>query len=391
MRRARGYHLLFGFSLLALGALGVWWSVFFLRSVEVERTAQLSHLRHTAVATALSLGHRDDPPALVASLPRQSALRVVRMDETMAEDGLSFRTVPRHPGFAVRITDEAVAAVDDKMRRRRIMFIGEGGLLFVLIGIGTVMLYRMVRTERRHVHRMEAFLGAVTHEMKTPLAGIKSLLQTLGAGHIPEEDEKRLLAMGLKEAERLEHLVENILVSGRLRTERQEVRAEPTALRAFLEAFRRHRERYLLGMEGTLQVSWELPDDDACVLCDPTALHTVLENLTDNAFKYGGGQPAVTVHAHEAGGRIRISVEDRGIGFAPERAEQLFVPFRRALEQESAAQHGTGLGLAIARALTRRMGGKLTAESDGPGRGARFIVELAKAPRDDRSPGATSS
>ena len=378
MRGNRGYHVLFGVSLLCLGALGAWWFVNFIRFVDLERTDKINHLRHMAVVTALTLGHRAEPPALIDALPQQPSLAIVRADDTH-DQTLHFRVVPNHTDYAIRINDAAVALIDEKLARRRFMFIGEGSLLFLLIGIGTVMLYRLVRAERRHVRRMEAFLGAVTHEMKTPLTGIQTLLQTLAAGRVPKDDEQRLLAMGLKETERLEHMVENILVSGRLRTQRQIIRAEPTALRPFLAGFVKHRERYLMEGTGTLRFVWEPGTDDLKVVCDPAALHTVLENLTDNAFKYGGDNPEVTIRAQAADGRASVSVEDTGIGFAPESAEQLFVPFRRALDERHAAQHGTGLGLAIARALARRMGGTLKAASDGPGKGARFTIDLAEA------------
>ena len=80
------------------------------------------------------------------------------------------------------------------------MVTGEGGLLFSLLAICTVMLYRQVRQQRRQMKRMESFIAAVSHEMKTPLTGIKSMLQTFADGGVPETSGTRLYAMGLKEA-----------------------------------------------------------------------------------------------------------------------------------------------------------------------------------------------
>jgi signal transduction histidine kinase len=73
---------------------------------------------------------------------------------------------------------------------------------------------------------------------------------------------------------------------------------------------------------------------------------------------------------------VHLAVEDDGIGFEPQRAEDLFGPFERRLDGPAAAQHGSGLGLTISRALVRRMGGELVAHSEGPGRGGRFVVQL---------------
>ncbi len=378
MKYSKGYHLLFGVALLLLGALGLWWSIFFLQAVELERSAQLAQLRHMALVTALELGHMPQPPQVGEALPGQPSLEIVAVEGEATED-LLFLTVPQHPGFAVQIREEAVLAVDERLRRRRIMFAGEGALLLLLVGVCTVMLYRLVRAERRGVRRMEAFLGAVTHEMKTPLTGIRSLFQTMAAGRVPESELSRLLAMGLKETERLEHMVENVLASGRLRAGRQPLHPESTPLRPFLEAFLEHRQRYMAGSPGRLRLVWEACDDGLHAAFDPAALLTVLENLTDNAFKYGGEEPEVTLRADCDNGRVRLHVEDKGQGFSPDQAESLFVPFQRAHGERNAAQHGTGLGLSISRSLTRRMGGRLTAHSEGAGRGARFTVELPEA------------
>ena len=75
-----------------------------------------------------------------------------------------------------------------------------------------------------------------------------------------------------------------------------------------------------------------------------------------------------------------LKIEDNGIGFDPEKAESLFGPFVRTAEEGSPSRHGAGLGLSIARALMRRMGGDVTARSDGPGKGACFTVHLPGRP-----------
>ena len=360
MKRERGVHILFGLSLLTLVVLCAWWLVFFMRSVELERTAQVEE--------------RPRPGPLPGELP----LEVVPASERRPGDMFA-PAVPRHPDLGVRPTQAAVKVIDDKLFRRRLMFIGEGALLFVLLGVCTFMLYRLVRQERRHLGRMESFLSTVTHEMKTPLTGLKSMLQTFAAGRVPEEQKPRLFALGLRETERLEHMVENVLVSGRLRTERYQIQAEPVHLRPLLEGFFEHRRRYQVDRPDAFELIWEPDERDLRAMCDPNALHIVLENLTDNALKYGGEPPMVVVRVQQSEGRVLVAVEDQGIGFAPEKADSLFVPFRRAMEGKETVQHGTGLGLSIARTLVGRMGGELTAYSEGPGRGSRFTIALSEA------------
>jgi len=376
MAQGRGYHILFGLTLLALLALGSWWTVFFMRSVELERLAAMERLRHQAELRAAVLGGSADPP-VPGALEQDPLLEVVRQADRRVGD-LSVVTMPGHSAYAVRPTTAALDGIRERNRRRRVMVIGEGALLFSLLAICMVMLYRQVRQQRVQMRRMENFIAAVSHEMKTPLAGIKSMLQTFVRGKVPGGQRERLFAMGLKEAERLEHTIENVLITGRLRAAQLETRAELVSLRPVLERFVVHRRRTLVDRPDSLRLAWEA-EDELVVLADNSALRLILDNLTDNAYKYGGGQPEVTIRVDRRDGRVRVTVEDRGIGFPPDRAEELFTPFSRTSEAVDAVQHGTGLGLSIARTLARRMGGELAAESDGPGRGSRFIFSMKEA------------
>jgi len=288
-------------------------------------------------------------------------------------------SLPNHPGMSARPIADAVEAVRQKTIRRRVMIIGEGTLLFVLLGVCTGMLYRLVRQERRNLRKMELFVSAVTHEMKTPLAGIKSLLQTLSAGRVPSEQEPRLLALGLRETERLQHSIENVLLAGNLRTDRFQVRLEPVELRPLLDAFLEHRRPALVDDPAAIRLEWEQGQDTQRVLADPSAVRVILENLTDNALKYGGPSPRVTLKVAGSNDGVRVSVEDQGVGFDSRNAESLFTPFRRNVDHHDAVQHGTGLGLSIARTLARRMGGDLIGSSPGPGQGSVFTLSLRQA------------
>lgn len=376
MNQGRGYHILFGVTLLALLALGTWWTVFFMRSVELEKLAAVDKLRHQAELEAVRLSSATASPA-TGPLTGDLSLEVVRLQDRSAGD-FSVSILPGHPDYAVRPVRMAVDRIEQRNRRRRLMVTGEGGLLFSLLAICMVMLYRQVRQQRLQMKRMENFIDAVSHEMKTPLTGIKSMLQTFVNGRVPADQRKRLYAMGLKETERLEHTIENVLLTGRLRAAQLETQAELVGLRGVLERFVVHRLRTLVDRPESLDLSWEA-DDEIHVMADSSALRLILDNLTDNAYKYGGPDPLVTIRVRRESGQALVAVEDRGIGFDPEGAEQLFTPFRRTSEAVDAVQHGTGLGLSIARTLARRMGGDLTAESDGPGKGSRFTFRLKEA------------
>ncbi len=379
MRRVRGYHLVFALTLLALAALGTWWTLFISRSVDLERRHALSELRYQAVVTALALGHREAPPQ-AEDLPDRSRLEFVPCEAPVSEGTVP--VMPLHASTCIRPTAGALHAVDAKLRSRQHMVAGESSFLFLLLGVCTIMLFRLVRQERRHLARMETFVHAVTHEMKTPLAGIKSLLETMQAGRVPEAARGRLLALGLEQAERLEHSIENVLIAGALRAGQQRVQVMPVLLAGQLEGFIEHRRRSLPHRPEAVQLRWELPPDGLLVDADPDMLRVVLENLVDNGFKYGGEDPVVQLQVRFAEATVQIAVSDGGIGFEPGHVEQLFVPFRRGLPGGHGVLHGTGLGLSIARTLCRRMKGELTASSAGPGQGATFTISLPASTRE---------
>ena len=373
MPRIQGYHLLFAGALALLVCLGGWWTVFLGRAVANERTAGEAELEHAAHLAALLIGH-GEPPDDMAILPGDVSLELLPCAERVDGD-LSVPAMPKHAQLCVRPTQDQVEALDEKLARRRLMVAGEGSLLFAAVGVIWLMLLRLVRQERRHRDRMESFIHAVTHEMKTPLAGIMTLLETALSGRIPPDSEAKLFTMGLKVAERLEHGIETVLLAGRIRSGYHRVEQQDLDLRQQLEVLVEHRRRTLLDRPDALELVWE-GDRPLRVRADPDMLRVVLENLVDNGFKYGGPEPRVILRASGGDASVEIAVEDQGIGFDPARAEDLFQPFRRGMTEGHGAAHGTGLGLSIARTLCRDMGGELTAHSEGPQRGARFIVVL---------------
>jgi len=377
VRVIRGHYILFGLALAALVALGAAWAVYFRHSAELESKAALNELVHVSVATALMRGQADSPPPM-GPLSDDARLQVVAASERKPGDLFS-PLIPRYPEIGVRPNPALLAGIRTQAARRQIQFVGEGSLLFVLIGVCIAMLFTLIRSDRKQMRSIEDFISTVTHEMKTPLAGVKSLLQTFQAGRIPPGQEGMLSTMGLKEIERLEHMVENVLISGRLRTERYQMDIEPVALRQMLDAFVEHRRHYLAGRAESILFRWEPAEAELRVRCDPQAFSVVLDNLTDNALKYGGNSPEVTVRVRRVPGGVEVAVEDHGIGFDPAQAEKLFEPFHRAAAVRSDVHHGTGLGLSISQALVRRMGGSIRAEGRGPDRGSRFVVTLGEA------------
>jgi len=310
-RHRHGAVALFSAAVVLLVALGVWWFVFLYQAIDTEHALQL---------------------------------RLVALDARLGDP----------------------AALQVQYDRKRGMVLGEGGLLLSLLLAVVAMLYRLVRSERRFRTEMQDFLSRVTHEMKTPLAGIKAVLQTIQSGRMPPEQLAEVVALALREAEREEHLIQNLLLAQRMRMPDQSLARDQVDLGELLERFAQHR-RAMAGESAQYALA---VGKDLLIRGDAAAVWTILENLADNAVKYGGRQ--LRIAAERDGSQVRVQVADNGQGFDQAGSEALFLPFRRG----TVAGHGTGLGLHLSRTLAERMGGKLAAESAGPGRGAMFTLRL---------------
>jgi signal transduction histidine kinase len=219
--------------------------------------------------------------------------------------------------------------------------------------------------------QLDAFAYTVSHDLRAPLRAMEGFARILLDDYAEPLGDKggRYVERIVAAAERMEGLIDALLAYSRLQRREAKVRAvdpTPMALRAADEARTRD------GSAVVIEVAAPLPP----VLAEPVVLGQVLTNLIGNAAKFRReGVPVhVAVRAEQRTGRVRIWVEDDGIGIAPEHQARIFNVFERLHGQE--AYPGTGIGLAIVRKGVELMGGSCGVESQ-PGRGSRFWIELA--------------
>ena len=258
------------------------------------------------------------------------------------------------------------------LERHRLMVMGESSVLMLLGLVLVGLAYRYAQVERAQIRRLEGLLAASTHELKTPVAGVRALLESLETGVLPPDRMAPHLRAGLASLGRLEHLIEGILAyQSAIARPKLELRA--WELGDLVAEVVGHRIT-----EGSGEtIDCDLGDaEQAQVYANADAVRVVLENLLDNARKYGGTQP-VRVGARVEAAHVHVTVTDSGAGFPPQDAEIMFEPYVRG----SAGQrrHGTGLGLYIARTMARAMAGDLRGASEGPGTGATFTLTLNRA------------
>ncbi|MFI6559840.1 ATP-binding protein [Streptomyces sp. NPDC050534] len=215
-----------------------------------------------------------------------------------------------------------------------------------------------------------ALLAAVSHDLRTPLAGIKASVSSLRSDDVAwsEEDQAELLE-GIEEgADRLDHLVGNLLDMSRLQTGT----VRPLIREADVDEVV---PMALVGVpEGS--VALDVPETLPMVDVDPGLLERAMANLVENAVKYSPPQEAVLVAASAIADRVEVRVVDRGPGVPDDAKERIFEPFQRYGDAPRGA--GVGLGLAVARGFTEAMGGTLDAE-DTPGGGLTMVLTLRAA------------
>jgi signal transduction histidine kinase len=257
-----------------------------------------------------------------------------------------------------------------------------GLVLFPLVIAGlvlnTIFLVREVRRNEQH----DAFINAVTHELKTPVASIRLYLETLERRELPQEKRREFYRVMIDDSDRLLQLIEQVLQAGRTSARAVVLHQVRVDLRDTVrECLDLARKRHHLEAEA-LSYSDRLGNpQQATVLGDPDELKAALSNLVDNAIKYSNNGVRVAVELTPVDERrVAIRVTDQGIGISPAELKRVFRRFYRIPEAVAMRIKGTGLGLFIVSRIARKHGGKVFAESPGPGRGSTFTIQLPVAP-----------
>ena len=251
-------------------------------------------------------------------------------------------------------------------------------VLIVGLALNMAFLIREIRRSEQH----DAFIHAVTHELKTPLASIKLYLQTLRQRELAREERDEFIDVMLEDSERLQSTIDQILLAGRTRAVRRVVNATAVDVSDVVrECVTLAGTRHHL-LSGEVKLLDRVPQGEEVVVeGDREELRAAVTNLVDNAIKYSGKQITVAVEIAKLGARrVAISVRDRGIGITGYELKHVFRRFYRIPSTLSSRVRGTGLGLSIVQTVARRHGGRVYAESEGAGEGSTFTLELPLKP-----------
>src|SRR5215472_1919962 len=248
-------------------------------------------------------------------------------------------------------------------------------LLAVIVGgvtLNTIFLVREIRRNEQH----DAFINAVTHELKTPIASIRLYVETLQSRPVDDSKRREFYRTILQDSDRLLATIEQILRTGRIGSSRRPANISPVNLTAVVESsVERARVLHRLSAEA---IQFGAEDSEPLrIVGDLDEVSAAVSNLLDNAVKYSGPDPKVRVQlAKEDGQFASVRVIDNGPGIPGSELKRIFKRFYRMSGPLATRVKGTGLGLFIVRSVARRHRGRTWAESAGPGRGSTFVLQL---------------
>ncbi len=242
--------------------------------------------------------------------------------------------------------------------------------------IAVVTAFFLITNVMKLSERRASFVSAVTHELRTPLTTFRLYSEILQSDAVSPEKRPAYLNTLSREADRLSHLVENVLAFSKI--ERGSARSSVSEhnIGELLESMRERFEARL----ATAQLRLEMKTETSlrCMI-DSNALEHILFNLIDNAAKYAAGSepPVVSIEISNKTNRLEIKVSDFGPGISHAECKKIFRPFHKSAKQAAETKPGVGLGLALSNRLARSMGGRLSCGNRTDGHtGAVFVLTL---------------
>jgi two-component system phosphate regulon sensor histidine kinase PhoR len=244
---------------------------------------------------------------------------------------------------------------------------------------GAVLVLHDISELRRLERARRDFVANISHEFKTPLTVIQGFSETLLAGALEDEhNRRRFLEIIRDHAARLGRLTEDLLKLAQLEAGKLALEARPVLLAHVIEPCLETTRLKIAGKQLDLEAEYD--PDLPPVLGDVGAMQEILQNLLDNAVRYTlpGGRIRVSAAARASGSEVVLSVSDTGIGIPKVDQQRIFERFYRVDAARSREMGGTGLGLSIVKHLVEAQGGRIELESE-VGRGSTFSILFRKA------------
>ena len=276
------------------------------------------------------------------------------------------------PGWHAQLYFEGSDVFEKAARRQIAVYIWTGVLVIVLILMAGGFATRAVGKQIRLNTMKNDFMATVSHELKTPLASMRVLIDTLMEGNVRDEAQvTEYLRLTAKENERLSRMIDNFLTFSRMERNKVAFHFDECRPQAIAQAAAESVKTKFAAADCPLSV--ELVEPLPTIQADEDGLVTVLINLLDNACKYGADQNRVTLKVHTAKDEVCFAVSDNGIGLAKRHIRRIFERFYQVDSSLARKAEGCGLGLSIVKFIVDAHKGTISVESK-PGKGSTFTV-----------------
>ena len=274
--------------------------------------------------------------------------------------------------YLQHLKSEGATLPENALRNKIFMIIGEGGVFLLLLFLGIWWIKKNVWQDLTRAQKEKNFLLAVTHELKTPIAAIRLNTQTLKNRKLTEEQSQDLCTDIITESNRLETLVNNILLATQFEQNTVLGNWQKTDLSALVEAqIKRFQQLF---PERTVNSNIH---SNVFLQAEENMLVSLLFNLLENANKYSPVSEPISVLLKGSEHIVLMEISDFGIGIPNEERKSIFEKFHRVGNEETRSQKGTGLGLYIVKEICKAHKAEIN-NSDNSPRGSRFQITFSK-------------
>lgn len=281
---------------------------------------------------------------------------------------LELRNIPSHS----EIYKQEMFKIEDKKKRRIKQFYGEESTFLFVILLSAGIVYFAYYRQRQVSKLQQNFMLSVTHELKTPIAGIKLNMQTLDKRKLDETTQQKLIKSSVEETNRLNDLCNNILIATQLDDNKKAIYSEDINLVQLIdEQIAEMTNRY-----PNLEIITDIQSPSYSFNGDKTLWKMVLSNLMENARKYSPNQTPIEISFLQHANKAILSVKDNGVGIPDEEKSRIFDKFYRIGNENTRKSKGTGLGLYIVKKIVTIYKYDISVRNNTP-QGSIFEVTFA--------------
>jgi signal transduction histidine kinase len=307
-------------------------------------------------------------------LPTDASLTFLPPGKEFERFFLSLPAGPDFPDWRLALSLNDQRLFDTAADQRIASYVWIGALVVATVTILAALALRLVRRQMALTQLRNDLVANVTHELKTPLASMRLLVDTLlNSQPLDEPTAREYLQLIAQENLRLSRLIDNFLTFSRMERNKYAFGFKPVPASAIIEgAAAAVRERF--NAPGCRFVT-EVPSNLPSVVADADAMVTAVVNLLDNAYKYTGDEKRIVLTAGSEDGNVYFAVKDNGIGLSPRDTKRIFKRFFQVDQRLSRSSSGCGLGLSIVKFIVTAHHGSVRVESQ-PGRGSTFVLSI---------------